>query len=484
MTAHRLNRTCLSQLPVTVGRPGYDPADLSAGIVHIGVGAFHRAHQAAYVDACLAEGDTSWGIIGVSLRSPTMRDTLAPQDWLYTLAEKDGSVETLNVIASVMKVLVAPEDPQAVLAAMSDPQTRIVTLTVTEKAYPRKPDGGLDTQDRTVAADLANPDRPTGILGFLTEALARRRADGTPPFTVLSCDNLPSNGETLRRLVIAFATLRDPALGRYIEQNVAFPSSMVDRIVPATTDADRERVAQTLGAEDAWPVVTEPFMQWVVEDNFPMGRPAWERHGVEMVTDVAPFEEMKLRLLNGAHSALAYAGQLLGRETVADAFADPVIHGFVKGLWRETARTLSGHAGLMPDAYTARLTDRFANPALRHRTAQIANDGSQKLPQRFISPLLERLDAGGDAPHLAAGVALWIAALANRGEPPAFTDPLDETLKAAIANTDKTADKVAAVLEAARFDGIDRYLSAVIEACQRMETDGVAGALAHYAQGE
>ncbi len=290
---------------------------------------------------------------------------------------------------------------------------------------------------------------------------------------------------TAHRLVIEFATLRDPELGRYIEHNVAFPSSMVDRIVPATTDADRERVAQALGAEHAWPVVTEPFKQWVVEDNFPMGRPAWERHGVEMVTDVAPFEEMKLRLLNGAHSALAYAGQLLGRETVADAFADPVIHGFVKGLWRETARTLSAHAGLMPDEYTARLADRFANPALRHRTAQIANDGSQKLPQRFISPLLERLDAGGgDAPHLAAGVALWIAALANRGEPRAFTDPLDETLKAAIANTDNTADTVAAVLEAARFDGIDRYLPAVIEACQRISDDGVSAALAHYARGD
>ncbi|EKF20493.1 mannitol dehydrogenase domain protein [Nitratireductor pacificus pht-3B] len=457
---------------------------MRAGIVHIGVGAFHRAHQAAYVDACLAEGDMAWGIIGVSLRSPAMRDALAPQDWLYALAERDGTGETLKVIGSVMKVLVAPEDPQAVLAALSDPQTRIVTLTVTEKAYPRGPDGGLDTQDRRVAADLANPERPTGTLGFLTEALAQRQAEGTPPFTVLSCDNLPSNGETLRRLVIEFAALRDPELAQHIEQNVAFPSSMVDRIVPATTDADRERVAAALGAQDAWPVVTEPFMQWVVEDDFPMGRPAWERHGVEMVADVAPFEEMKLRLLNGAHSALAYAGQLLGRETVADAFADPLIHGFVKGLWRESARTLSGEAGLMPDEYTARLADRFANPALRHRTAQIANDGSQKLPQRFINPLLERLDSGGSAPHLAAGVALWIAALASRGDPPAFTDPLDETLKAAIARTTSPADTVAAVLEACRFDGIDRYLPAVIEDCQRMETDGVAGALAHYARGE
>lgn len=484
MMAQRLNRSCLSHLAGTVQGPAYDPTQLVAGIVHIGIGAFHRAHQAVYVDACLAEGDASWGIVGVSLRSSAMRDALAPQDFLYTLAQRDGSGETLKVIGSVMKVLVAPEDPQAVLTAMSSPQTRIVTLTVTEKAYPRNSDGTLDVQDRTVAADLANPDRPTGILGFLTEALARRRADGIPPFTVLSCDNLPANGKTLHGLVTEFATMRDRELGRYIEQNVAFPSSMVDRIVPATTDDDRERVSQALGVEDAWPVVTEHFMQWVVEDNFPMGRPAWERHGVEMVADVAPFEEMKLRLLNGAHSAIAYAGQLLGHETVADAFADPVIHGFVKGLWRESAWTLSGDAGLKPDEYMARLADRFANPALRHRTAQIANDGSQKLPQRFINPLLERLDAGEDAPHLSAGVALWIAALADRGEPPAFTDPLDEALKAAIAKTASPADTVAAVLQAARFDRVDRYLPAVLEAYQRISDHGVSATLALYARGD
>lgn len=268
----RLSLTQFANLPAGVDRPAYDPRTVTPGIVHVGVGAFHRAHQAAYVDACLADGDPGWGILGVSLRNPAMRDALAPQDWLYTLATGHASGEKLAVIGSLTQILVAPEDPEAVIAAMARPETRLVTLTVTEKAYPRKPDGSLDTGDATVAADLANPSRPVGILGFLVEALARRHAAGVPPFTVLSCDNLPANGATLRRLAIAFAALRDPALARHVEQDVAFPSSMVDRIVPATTDADRQRITQALGVEDAWPVVTESFMQWVVEDNFTLGR--------------------------------------------------------------------------------------------------------------------------------------------------------------------------------------------------------------------
>ncbi|WP_367716043.1 mannitol dehydrogenase family protein [Nitratireductor sp. GISD-1A_MAKvit] len=476
----RLNKALLAELPDGIARPAYDPAEVTTGIVHLGVGAFHRAHQAAYVDACLAEGDARWGIIGVSLRSSAMRDALAPQDWLYTLAERQGDGERLKVLGPLREVLVAPEDPRAVLEAMAKPEIRLVTLTVTEKAYPRTPEGALDTSDPTVAADLADPASPSGILGFISQALALRRAAGTAPFTVLSCDNLPANGSTLRRLVVEFSRLCDPALARHIQEDVAFPSSMVDRIVPATAETDRERISRTLGAEDAWPVVTEPFMQWVVEDDFPQGRPDWERHGVEMVSDVEPFEEMKLRLLNGAHSAIAYSGQLLGHETVADAFADPLVDRFVKGLWREAAETLSGAARLEAGSYTERLSARFANPALRHRTAQIANDGSQKLPQRFVSPLLARLEEGSSAPHLCAGIALWIAALEARGSQPAFSDPLDERLSAIFDETDAAEPTAEAILQLAGFRSFKDYLPAVASAFQRIRNEGVTAELTRY----
>ena len=368
--------------------------------MHLGVGAFHRAHQAVTIDDCLAE-DGSWGIVGASLRSPETRDALAPQDGLYTLAVRGGAGEEMRVIGSLLKLLVAPEDPGALLAVLSDPAIRIVTLTVTEKAYLRGVDGGLDKAHRDIVHDLAYSKLPRTMHGFLVEALSRRFAAGIAPFTVLCCDNLPANGTTVRRVLLDFAVLRDVALAARIAEAVAFPSSMVDRIVPATTDADRARVSDVIGLTDAWPVVTEPFTQWVIEDNFPGGRPDWERFGVEMVQDVTPFEDMKLRLLNGSHSAIAYLGLLSGLATVDQAFSDPAIRNFVSGLWSEAVQTLP--ATLDTQGYTAKLTERFDNPALAHQTRQIAMDGSQKLPQRIIASALARLRAGGTADHLAVG---------------------------------------------------------------------------------
>ncbi|TIS60839.1 MAG: mannitol dehydrogenase family protein, partial [Mesorhizobium sp.] len=319
----RLSNATIAKLPGAIAIPRYDRGAVTPGIVHLGVGAFHRAHQAAYVDACLADGQPDWGIVGVSLRSPDTRDALAPQDGLYTLAVRDSAGEQLEVVGSILSLLVAPEDPGAVLAALTDPRIRIVTLTITEKAYLRAADGTLDDAHPDIVHDLANPGSPRTAHGFLTEALARRRAAGIPPFTVLCCDNLPANGATLHRLLIEFAELRDAhggtgdrPLAGYVADDVAFPSSMVDRIVPATTDADRARIGGELGFEDAWPVMTEPFRQWVIEDRFPAGRPAWEKFGVTMVEDVGPFEDMKLRLLNGAHSGIAYLGLLSGHATV------------------------------------------------------------------------------------------------------------------------------------------------------------------------
>ena len=466
----RLSAMTAHTLPASAATPSYDRSLVVPGIVHLGVGAFHRAHQAAYVDDCLAAGDTSWGIVGVSLRSADTRDALSPQDGLYTLAIRSSGEEKLRVIGSIASMLVAPEDPGAVLAAMTDPRTRIVTLTITEKAYLRAAGGGLDTAHPDIVHDLANPQMPKTAHGFLAEALARRRASGTPPFTVLCCDNLPANGATLHRLLIEFAELRDARLAQsgdarlaakadsglasHIADQVAFPSSMVDRIVPATTYADRARIAAELGVEDAWPVMTEPFCQWVNEDNFPEGRPAWERFGVTMVSDVGPFEDMKLRLLNGAHSGIAYLGLLSGHATVDRAFADPAIRQFVDALWAEAISTLPEDAGLDTSAYTAELTERFSNTALAHRTAQIANDGSQKLPQRIVASALECLEAGTEMVHLTLVVAAWIAACAARGKtlPEGhFTDPLDAALTELLSQQLPANETVTAVFELAGF---------------------------------
>lgn len=483
-SGRRLSDVLLAHLPAEVGVPGYDRSVVTPGIVHLGLGAFHRAHQAAFVDDCLNAGDSGWGIVGASLRSADTRNALAPQDGLYTLSEVDGSGERLRVIGSILTTLVAPEDPAALLKALCDPRIRIVTLTVTEKAYLRNSTGMLDDRHQEIAWDLANPDHPKSLYGFLTEAIARRRAAGTSPFTILSCDNLPANGATLRRLLTAFAGMRDSELGRFVAEVIAFPSSMVDRIVPATTDADRERISASLGVSDAWPVTTEPFRQWVIEDHFPSGRPAWERFGVEMVKDVAPFEDMKLRLLNGSHSAIAYLGLLSGHETVAHAFGDPAIRSFVTALWREAIPTLPTDAGLRPEAYTHELAKRFDNPALKHRTAQIANDGSQKLPQRIIATALDRLRAGGAVDHLMLAPAAWIAACEARGRSlPAghFTDPLDAALETIFAKSGSAAETVDEVFAAAGFAAGSEHLEALKRtAARHLETlrrSGPAAAL-------
>ncbi|MER8463416.1 mannitol dehydrogenase family protein [Mesorhizobium sp. M1396] len=461
-TTKRLSSITARALPASIATPLYDRSRVVPGIVHLGVGAFHRAHQAAYVDDCLAAGETGWGITGVSLRSADTRDALTPQDGLYTLAIRSSGEEKLRVIGSIASMLVAPEDPSAVLAALTDPRTRIVTLTITEKAYLRAAGGGLDTAHPDIVHDLAEPQTPKTAHGFLTEALARRRAAGTAPFTVLCCDNLPANGATLHRLLIEFAELRDAkldakgdaGLAKHIADAVAFPSSMVDRIVPATTDADRVRIAEELGVEDAWPVMTEPFCQWVVEDDFPGGRPAWEQFGVTMVDDVGPFEDMKLRLLNGSHSAIAYLGLLSGHATVDRAFADPAIRAFVDALWAEAIPTLPRNAGLDTASYTAELAERFSNTALAHRTAQIANDGSQKLPQRIVASALESIEAGAVPEHLTLVIAAWIAACEARGKtlPEGhFTDPLDSALATLFGRNLPTEETVAAVFDLAGF---------------------------------
>lgn len=485
----RLSLKTLPYLPAGVARPGYDVAAARIGVVHLGIGAFHRAHQAVYLDDCMAAGEEGWAVLGASLRSPDTRDALAPQDGLYGLAVRSGEGERVRVVGSVRKLLVAPEDPEALLRAMSDPAVRIVSLTVTEKGYCHDPaTGELDEAHSDVKADLAAPQRPRSAPGYLVEALRRRREDGTAPFTVLCCDNLPSNGHTVRRVVTRLAERRDADLARWIGGEVAFPSTMVDRIVPATTNADREAIRAALGVEDAWPVATEPFSQWVIEDAFGGPRPRFEDVGAQLVADVAPYEFMKLRLLNGSHSCMAYLGYLAGHEFISDVVADADFARFVRGLMDdEVTPTLKVPPGADLAGYKRALMERFANPALKHRTWQIAMDGSQKLPQRLLGTATERLAAGAPIGRLALGIAGWMRYVTGRDERGGaidVRDPLAAKLREVADAVGSDPERLArALLGVGAVFGRDlpadpRFVAAVTRALGRLYAIGARAAVA------
>jgi fructuronate reductase len=354
------------------------------------------------------------------------------------------------VIGSVLRVLVAPENPRALLDALCAPATAIVSLTVTEKAYCRDPaTGALDAKHPDIVHDLAHPDAPRSALGLLAAAIARRRAEGVAPFTVLCCDNLPANGHAVHRVLTEFARLRSPDFGAFVAGEIGCPDTMVDRIVPATTDDDRARVAAGLGMTDAWPVIAEPFTQWVIADRFSAGRPGWEAAGATMVQDVAPFEAMKLRLLNASHSALAYLGFLAGKETVADAMADPGLADFAARVMDDATPTLALPAGMDVAGYKRSLLERFRNPALRHRTWQIAMDGTQKLPQRILGTTADRLAAGLPIDTHALVVAGWMrfaAGVDEAGRPIDVRDPKAAELAAIAKFAGPVADRLAPAL--------------------------------------
>ncbi|RZJ00115.1 MAG: mannitol dehydrogenase family protein, partial [Brevundimonas sp.] len=381
----RLNDAALADLPGDVARPAYDRGQVKTGVVHLGIGAFHRAHQAVVFDDALAGGDPRWGVLGASLRSPGVRDQLNPQDGLYTLVVRDGAEETLRVIGAGRGVLVGPEDPAALVRAMAQPDVHILTLTVTEKGYRLDPaTGALRLDDPEVAADLADLSAPRTAPGYVVAALKARREAGLTPFTVISCDNLPHNGKRIRAGVLEMARRIDGGLADWIEAEGAFPQTMIDRIVPATTPEDVARLSERLGVEDQGMVKAEPFTQWVIEDRFAGERPDFAALGVQLTDAVEPWEDAKLRLLNGAHSAIAYLGALSGYEHVHEAVAVPAFRAFVEALWDEAERTLSPPPGLDIPTYRTELMARFSNSALQHRTRQIAMDGSQKLPQRLL----------------------------------------------------------------------------------------------------
>lgn len=423
-----------TKLPASVAGPTYDRSALRPGIVHIGLGAFHRAHQAVYTQRALSSDFGPWGIVAVNLRSPDPVNALQAQDGLYSVVVRGSEGDAAEVIGATVDWVCAATDRQKVLDYLADETIRVVTLTVSEKAYGLHPaTGGLDPAHPAVAADLVHPQAPTGVLGFLVEGLALRRAKGIPAYTVLCCDNLPSNGRIVRRLVLEMAERRDPDLARWIADNGAFPCSMVDRIVPAATDATRSLASALLGVEDRLALETEPFLQWVIEDNFVSDRPAWEAGGAIFASHVEPYEKMKLRLLNGSHTLIAHLGLLNGLEYVRDVMAVPELVDQVHRHMKAVVPTLDPVPGIDLDQYQRQLIERFANKAIAHRNIQIAMDCSQKLPQRIFAAAVETLADGGDAAEFAHVVALWITVVRKRMD---CDDPRREEILAAARTVD------------------------------------------------
>ncbi|WP_441296687.1 mannitol dehydrogenase family protein [Agrobacterium sp. Azo12] len=425
-----------SLLPDNVSQPTYNRKLLKPGIVHIGLGAFHRAHQAVFTQKAIEKTFGPWGIVAVNLRSPEPVKALQQQEGLYSVITRSADGDKADIIGVTVDWICAAERGGDVIAYLSNPDTRIVTLTVSEKAYGLDPvTGGLDLQHPAIKADMANPHAPVGVVGFLVEGLVRRRERGHLPFTILCCDNLPSNGHVVRRLVLEMAEQRDPELARWIEQEGKFPCSMVDRIVPAATAETRQRAISLLGVDDRLAIETEPFMQWIIEDDFISGRPTWEAGGAVFATYVEPYEKMKLRLLNGSHTLIAHLGILHDLEFVRDVMAVPEFVAKVERHMEAVVATLDPVPGIDLPVYRKQLLDRFANPTIAHRTEQIALDTSQKLPQRILSAASETLAAGRDATTFAYVIALWIKSIQKRGD---LDDPRGQEILAAAAITDPT----------------------------------------------
>ncbi len=435
-----LNSRNLSSLPPDLPVPGYDRDALRTGIVHFGVGGFHRAHEAMYLDRLMTAGQAlDWAICGVGVMPADRRmaEVMHAQDGLYTLVVKapEGTLDA-RVVGSIKEYLFAPDDPEAVIEKMAGPEVRIVSLTITEGGYNfNAVTGDFVAENPDVQHDLRPGNAPRTTFGLITAALARRRERGVPPFTIMSCDNIQGNGHAARRSFVAFATLRDPELGAWVRQHVAFPNSMVDRITPVTTDDDRAEVRKRFGVDDAWPVVCEPFTQWALEDAFPLGRPPFEDAGVQVVADVEPYELMKLRLLNASHQALCYFGYLAGYRLVHDVAQDPLFAEFLLAYMdREATPTLEPVPGIDLDSYKHQLIDRFSNDQVRDTVARLCAESSDRIPKWLLPVIRHNLDTGGEILRSTAVVASWARyaeGADEQGNPIEVVDRLKDTLTAA-----------------------------------------------------
>ncbi|HEU4652789.1 MAG TPA: mannitol dehydrogenase family protein [Steroidobacteraceae bacterium] len=445
----QLNDSTLASLPTSILRPKYDRSKTTIGIAHIGPGAFHRAHQAVYFDSLL-ERDPRWAISEIALRTAGVRDALAPQDGLYSLAELSAE-GTIRVIGAIRELLVGSEQLDAAFARLCAPKTKVVTLTVTEKGYCLDAHGKLQMSHSDIEHDLKSPRTPVSTVGWLVEALRRRRAQGIEPFIVISCDNLMDNGNALRAAMIDYAQALEPGLARFIESDIVCPRTMVDSITPATDDALRARVNEALGVQDAWPVQREAFTQWVIEDSPALKDVDLASVGVTLAKDVSVYDRAKLRLVNGAHSTLAYLGSLRGRETVFDAINDAPLARFVEKLMREDlGPSLGNPQGLDVKKYIDAIIERYRNPAVRHLLAQIAWDGTKKLPVRIIATTLQLIGEKKDVRRLAWPIAAWMRFVVRQA-------------KAEVAIVDPEATRLAAIGAACtgNFDPDLREFSAI-----------------------
>ena len=487
-----LSDKTVGDLDPRVAVPAYDRSRVTASIVHFGVGGFHRAHQAMYLDALMNDGEAlEWGLCGVGALPHDRRiiDTLRAQDGLYTLVLKhpDGRREP-RVIGSIVETMFAPEDPAAVVDRLAGPQTRIVSTTITEGGYlVNQVTGEFDAQDPSIqgdlAADFAAGDAPTTVFGFITAGLDRRRREGRAPFTVMSCDNLPDNGDVARRMITAFARLKDPELADWMDREVAFPNCMVDRITPVTAPEDIERLAEEFGVRDGWPVVCEPFTQWVLEDSFgSQGRPPFEDAGVQVVDDVVPYELMKLRLLNASHQALCYLGFLSGYRYAHEVCQDPLFRRFLLAyMEREGSPTLPEVPGVDLDAYRHELVERFANPEVRDTLARLCAESSDRIPKWLVPVIRENLRSGGEIELSALVVASWARYAEGRdehGEPIEVVDRLRDRVMAAAARQGE--DPLAFVRDRDLFGDLaddERFATAYTSALARLHDIGARATL-------
>ncbi len=492
---HQLNGPNLESLGPEIHRPDFNSSTLSCGIVHLGIGAFHRAHMAFHTQHAINNdpANAAWGIRGVSFRSPVIRDTLAEQEFLYALSSRENENEELEIIGTVRDVIFTGDDPRVCPALIADKTTKIVSMTITEKGYCHDPAmGQLDESHSGIVTDLKNIDQPETAIGAIVQGLRLRRDAKSSAVTLLSCDNLPSNGAVLERIVRRYTELADPSLIGWIDDNVSFPKCMVDRIVPATTDDDRIHIEKALGLRDQSPVIAEAFSQWVIEDNFKTGRPSWENAGVEMVVEVEDYETMKLRLLNGPHSASAYLGYLAGFETVSELMGYDVFPRYLRRMMDlEIKPGITVPLGVDIEAYNTSVLDRFANRALAHRTHQIAMDGSQKLPQRLLGSVRAALKNDLPLDCLALSVAAWmryVTGIDEQGKSIEVSDPLASEL----ANIEKSfsgdiSKLVGGYLQVSEIFGNDlpkstKFKDAVTKALESLTNKGALQSVADYAR--
>lgn len=452
----KLNAQNLHRLAPEVQLPAYNLSDTRQGIAHIGVGGFHRAHQAYYTDALMNTGEAlDWAICGVGLRAEDRRarDDLKEQDYLFTLFELGDNDDTeVRVIGAIRDMLLAEDGAQALIDKLADPQIRIVSLTITEGGYCIDDSNGeFMAHLPQIQHDLAHPQAPKTVFGFLCAALEKRRGAGIPAFTIMSCDNLPHNGAVTRKALLAFATLRDPRLRDWIEQNVSFPNAMVDRITPMTSTAHRLQLADKHAVDDAWPVVCEPFVQWVLEDKFVNGRPAWEQVGVQFTDDVSPYEEMKIKLLNGSHLALTYLGFLKGYRFVHETMNDPLFVRYMRAYMDlDVTPQLAPVPGIDLTDYKNTLVARFSNQAIADQLERVCSDGSSKFP-KFTIPTINRLIADGQETKRAALVvaawALYLKGVDENGDTYAIPDPRAEFCQGLVADDALITQRLLAVEE-------------------------------------